>query len=149
MNVSKKRVLIVEDQGTMYDALRNGVINVGHEVISAVQISEANYRFNNEDPHFMILDCDVIPVGLTSEEINESQTGRISGWIWLVNYILPKHPGWKSKVIVYSKFTHLLHKYDKEYKNKGILILSKKEYEISDVIKNTVKMIQKNEKLSR
>jgi CheY-like chemotaxis protein len=83
----------------MIDVLRE----LGHEVIKAFNINDAN-SYWQENSNFDCLIVDITgPVdGLTEEEIEQTQEGWISGWIWLQNYLLAENPDFASRVIIYS-----------------------------------------------
>jgi hypothetical protein len=129
-------VLIVEDYGIMYNELLNNFIDHPNvdKVNGAYQVSEAMDLFEEDKPDFLLLDIFIPTSGLSKEETNESQGGKLAGWIWFNNYVLNTDATWRNKIIIYSDYISILKKNVPPDDLRGIKLLPKGNYGISDVI---------------
>lgn len=130
------KVLLLEDAGSVYFELLEHLSEVHFvsEVLAAYQVSEAMDKFENEEPDFMIVDLNVSSSGLKREEVDASEGGRLSGWLWLKNYVFPQSEEWRDKVIIYSEYIRILKNNVQKKEYKGLKLLTKKNYSIEDVL---------------
>jgi CheY-like chemotaxis protein len=127
-----KKVLLLEDNGFMYDSLKELLEENNFEVKDAYQISDAIGHFN-DTIDYMIVDLNVPPIGLTKEQRDQTEGGIFSGWIWLQEYVFKNHPEYRKKVIIYSAYINRLsNKYPSEIK--GIKLMDKGHNNPSAVI---------------
>lgn len=137
-----KKVLILEDTGKMFNEIKECFGNLV-EIIGSYQISEAMDKFNIENPDFLIIDLYVPPSGLNKEEIDNSCSGQISGWLWIKNYVVIQKPEMKSKIIIYSDYIEsVLRKKVNIRELEGYILMPKRTFSIQDVVDKTLELLE-------
>jgi hypothetical protein len=133
-----KTILLLEDNGYMYSILKELLEEDNFEVKSAFQISDAIDNFN-EKIDYLIVDLSVLPIGLTKEQLDLTNGGIYSGWIWLQEYVFNDHPKYRRKTIIYSAYiSRLVDKYPSDVK--GIKLMDKRKDHPSKVVEELKKL---------
>lgn len=135
------KVLLVEDAGSIYTTFNGHAEKLNIEFVKAFQISDARDKFNDEI-EFIILDINVVPTGLKKDEVDKTEANKLSGWIWLENYVLKNKSEWRKKVIIYSEYIDLLKTKIQPERLKGIKLMEKGKYLITDVIDEMLQMVE-------
>ncbi|MBL7966949.1 MAG: response regulator [Prolixibacteraceae bacterium] len=135
------KILLLEDTYSIFGALKDKLLEDGHIVFKATQISDAIDILNEESVDVFIIDLRVKPIGLTEKEIKQLPNGRFSGWVFLDNYVFKKDINYKSKTILYSEYIgELKSKVDLSLYPE-IKVMSKQDSSIEDV-RNYVKSLK-------
>lgn len=141
-------ILLLEDSGSIYAAFNELATENGINFIKAYQISDAIDVFdtNKDSLDIILVDLNVIATGLTNDEINLTDGGKLSGWIWLKNYVLKEDSKLAKKVIIYSEYINVLKKSLTSSKSRAelndIAIMEKGKFEIEDVIARIKEMVK-------
>lgn len=101
-------VLILEDRGSVAENLKNSLELEGCKVFNAPNVWAATEIWDENRIDCIILDLNMSPEGMTEEQIEETELGLLTGWIWLRDHVLKSHPDMKERTIIYSEYTHFL-----------------------------------------
>jgi len=138
------KILFLEDRFSVFDSLKEKLTSDGNTIFKATQVSDAISILQEEVLDLFIIDLRVSPIGLKPEEIMKLPNGRISGWVFLENYVFLKDNENKSKTVIYSEYISELEKVIKLSNYPEIRFFSKRDYSIEN-IRNYVQLI-KNKK---
>lgn len=102
------KILILEDRGSVFEPFREVLEDAGHEVLKALEVSEAkDLYWKNKDIDWFIIDLYVPPTGLQKDELPKTDGGLLSGWIWVKNYLLKDKPDIRNRIIIFSDYTKI------------------------------------------
>lgn len=80
----------------------------------AYDLSEAT-NYWNKDIDYIVIDLMCLPLGLIINELNQTEGGAISGWIWLKNRVFNNYPLYKKNVIIWPSSNYSLKLLKKNY----------------------------------
>jgi len=131
------KILILEDSGSIYESFNDYAKENNMEFIKANKISAANDVFNDQKKYIdlILVDLNVLPSGLLPNEVDQTDGGKLSGWIWLKNYVLTEDISWRNKIIIYSEYVTVLKDKISRGELLGIELMEKSKHSIEDVIK--------------
>ncbi len=134
-----KEILLLEDNGLIWDAFKEREKDYGDiKLYTAFQISDAMdlFEYHKDTIDWLIVDLNVPCTGLTREETDASERNLITGWIWLKNYVYPKHPQFKKRTIIFSAHIKEMEEHAdmKQIHSDGILIMPKAKFTPTDII---------------
>lgn len=118
------KIIILEDNlytaEDIYDEIRYILRNQKNEIelIVVNSIDEANAKLKQINPSelkCLIVDLNMSPAGLSDDEKRETQGATLTGWIWVLKYIIKKAKFKKTNIIFYSAFASRL-KSDSQYR---------------------------------
>jgi hypothetical protein len=137
------RILYVEDSSPFRNTVESRLVDNGHIVESAATISRANGCLSLHEFDCLIVDLNMQTLGLSPEQIEYSDSGLCTGWIWLREQVFKDgyNKSYESCVIICSAYLKDV-KPDiiTEIENIGILCINK-----SDGIDALIKEIKKIE----
>lgn len=136
-------ILYLEDRASIFQPLKDKLESKGHKIFKAIQISDAIGYINEKTIDFLIIDLRVLPTGLKPMEIKKSFAGRISGWIFLENYVFNQRPDLKPKTIVFSEYIYQLEKSINLEDFPEVRFFSKKESSIDKVFEYIINTLEK------
>lgn len=136
-------ILFLEDRGSIFDPLKSKLEEEGYKVLKAIQVSDAKFIFREHEIDFLIIDLRVIPIGLTEDQIGESRSGRVSGWLFLKYYVLNENNDFRDKIIIFTEYSNELKQVTSPSDLKGIKIFCKKKSSIEQ-IRNYIKTVAKD-----
>ena len=120
------KILLVEDSGSVAYPLTEYLEGEGHKVLVADNCAMSQDFWDEGGIDCLIVDLNMEPNGLNSEEIKKTRGGLFTGWEWLSNYVFPKNEAMRKKTIILTA-------YDKEFKEiipsgarTGVKVISKK-----------------------
>lgn len=119
-------ILVIEDRGSVSSYLEEALRSEGYKVFSAFNILDAQSFWENERIDCIIADTNMSPEGLGLEEIQESKSGLLSGWIWLKNHVFRECPQMRGRTIVYSDYLEQLARNVPPDGLQGVYLLSKR-----------------------
>lgn len=129
-----KKILIIEDNGSLYTEIKNRLESKGYAVYYAYSYVSALDRLEEEKEDFscIILDLQINPTGLSIEE-NEKYTALFG--MAVLQYLLKDKTeevkiSWRKKIIIYSGYTMDLKNrslYTPEWNLKNLTIIPKKQ----------------------
>ncbi|MCX6344986.1 MAG: hypothetical protein NT018_07910 [Armatimonadetes bacterium] len=143
------RILLLEDRGTA-NQLVSWLEDRQHIVHHALSIRDAR-SVHLKDIDCIIADLNMSSVGLKEDEIAKTDSGIITGWIWLENYVLNAKP-WdmrKNRVIILSEYISYLNdlgQKDRELRKQlvGIEMIPKSDSHVYDKLGRKLWDIQKS-----
>jgi hypothetical protein len=97
-------ILVLEDRGVVSSPLIDALHEKGHVVWDAGWIYDAISAWRRDKPDCLIVDLNMIPDGLTDEQIEETQGGLLTGWVWLKHYVFPEGEHWKGRTLIYTRY---------------------------------------------
>jgi two-component SAPR family response regulator len=119
------KILIVDDRGSAAIGLKDYLVNIGHQVVSTASILHA-MTIDIYKVDLLIVDLNMSPLGLSSDEEKKSFDGMFTGWIWLSNYVYNERKSMRNRTIIFSDYVQdLVHRFPDE-KFEGIKFLSKR-----------------------
>lgn len=131
--MEKKKVLVVEDSGAVFNMLENLLDKSKYEVERARAVDEAIGAVRENGPFdCCVVDLQIIAYGLSIEEMDEYQDRE--GYALLKNYLWKEDKIQKSQTIICSRY---ISSFKKEFKreieeciNEGLKLVDKtKEFE--------------------
>lgn len=136
-----KKILIIEDNGSLYTEIKNRLESKGYAVYYAYSYVSALDRLEEEKEDFscIILDLQINPTGLSIEE-NEKYTALFG--MAVLQYLLKDKTeevkiSCRKKIIIYSGYTMDLKNrslYTPEWNLKNLTIIPKKANSINELI---------------
>ncbi|MDR1611039.1 MAG: response regulator [Candidatus Symbiothrix sp.] len=154
----KLKVLIVEDEGTIYSMIKEQMNQDEYEFVRARNVSEAIdvYEQSQEEGEkpfdCYVVDLQIDSSGLTEQEMSDFY--KREGYAWMKNYIFNSSDkrmndseklNFKKKTIICSKYVSA---FEKEYSSRelnGLELISKKPY-FEEEVKNMITKICKKSK---
>jgi CheY-like chemotaxis protein len=124
-------ILLLEDRWGTTFYINELMKGEGHNVLEAVNLKDAQDYWDNRNRvpiHCIILDLNMVTVGLTELQKEKSLGGLLSGWIWLYENVLTFEPQMRQRTIIYSDYISTLKANVNEKITKGIIILSKRQH---------------------
>jgi hypothetical protein len=124
----KMKILMLEDRGSVSYYMEKALKKNGHAVFSTSTISEAQDFLEDEDQiDCIIVDLNMSPEGLEGNEIEKTDYGLLTGWVWLTERIFKnkKYEGIKGSTIIYSDYVDFLKLNVQEDLLKGIHLIPK------------------------
>jgi CheY-like chemotaxis protein len=106
--------------------MANALTELGHKVFSAYSVSDANSYLDEEKIDCIIVDLNMPTNGLSQGEVELTNDGLLTGWIWLHEYVLKEKPNMKERTIIYTEYMSELRAKISNNELEGILIISKK-----------------------
>ncbi len=119
-------VLVLEDRGSVSFYLEEALVAEGHEVFAAFNINDARSLFEDKPIDCIIEDLNMSPDGLEPKEIKMTQSGILTGWIWLREHVLKKKDWMSNRTIIYSEYLPQLREYASEKDLRGIRTVAKR-----------------------
>ena len=119
-------ILLFEDRGSVFKPLKDALETMGHKILDAYNIYEANEYLDQGHIDCIILDLNMSPDGLSDEEKKQTEDGILTGWIWLKNYALPTVPMLRQCTIIISEYIAYLQVHMKKEDLEGIELINKK-----------------------
>lgn len=119
-------VLLLEDRGSVSFYLTEALTEEGHVVLDAMGINDAQSYWGAEKVDCLIVDLNMSPDGLKSEEIQQTKDGLLTGWVWLRNYVFVEKPQMKERTIILSEYIKALLANVPPEELKGIRLVPKK-----------------------
>lgn len=139
------KILFVENSGEAAYPLTEWLEDDGHEVLLAADCAVAQDFWDEADIDCLIVDLNMEPAGLKAEEIERTQGGLFTGWIWLKNYVFSQDESAKKRTIILTA-------YERDFKDRisskeraGVKVISKKQGQgdVYEDILNSVSAIEK------
>lgn len=123
--MEKKKILIVEDNGNIFNMLENELDSSIYHVERAKAVDEAKSAVKVTGPFdCCVVDLQLLALGLTIEEMDNYQDRE--GYALLKNYLwkADKNPIQKSQTIICSKY---IKQFKKEFRNEinGLFLVDK------------------------
>lgn len=141
--MEKKKVLIVEDDGNIFNMLKNELDGSIYHVERAKAVDEAKSAVKVIGPFdCCVVDLQLLAFGLTIEEMDNYQDRE--GYALLKNYLwkAEKNPIQKSQTIICSKF---IKQFMKEFRNEiNGLSLVDKDKGFEKIVASLIKKICKS-----
>jgi len=137
------KILLLEDDASVAEALEGILQDLGHDVLYAYEIYEADEHLENEKIDFIISDLNMSSAGLNESELTEAEEGALSGFVWLKNHVYKVMPELRKNTIIFSAFSeHLNDHLEADYLN-GVMIISK-EVNLDEKAEQIINKIQKS-----
>ncbi len=120
-------ILVMEDRAVALD-IEDVILEMeeGHKVLIANGVRDARSHWEYEKIDVIIADLNFSTEGLEPEEAAQTQDGRLTGWVWLREYVFKNDPKMKKRTIIYSDYTDKLYDNVAEKEYAGITIVPKK-----------------------
>jgi hypothetical protein len=106
--------------------MKENLLEKGHTLFDSFSIMDAQSYWEDEQIDCLLVDLNLSPEGLTDDEIEKTENGLLTGWIWLKEYVLKKNPGMKNKIIIYSDYLPQLAAKVNEEELRGIARIPKR-----------------------
>lgn len=123
-------ILWIEDRGSSVDPVKVFLEKKGYKILKALSVSTAIgiWEDKKQSIEFIIVDLNVSSEGLTSEQSGETQSGVLSGFIWLKYYVFPDiNEDFKKNIVIYSNYIEEFYAYVHENDRIGIEVIGKQE----------------------
>lgn len=137
------KILLIEDNGSVAYPLMEYLDDEGHEVLLADNCAMAQDLWDEGGINCLIVDLNMAPMGLKPQEIEQTQGGLFTGWVWLKNYVFSKDEAMRKRTIVLTA-------YERDFKDRvsskertGVKVLSKSVRQMHENILNFVDAIAK------
>lgn len=101
-------ILILEDSGWIAYNMEELLTQKGHNMFNAGTIDEAQDFWKHEQIDCIISDLNMDPEGLSSTELEKTQNGLLTGWIWLNSRVFSSKPSMREKTVIYSAYANAL-----------------------------------------
>jgi hypothetical protein len=119
-------ILVLEDRGSVAQYMIVKLTEMGHTILDAYSIPDAQSILDSEKIDYFIVDLNMSPEGLTEEETSNTKDGLLSGWVWLCNYAYKKYPSYKNRTIILSEYSTSLEEYVPLEERRGVQIVPKR-----------------------
>ena len=144
--MSKYKILIVEDEGNIFDMITEELGETEYEFVRARNVSQAKGAYKYKSP----FDCYVVDLQINSLGLEEHEMADFSifqGYAWLKNYVfnsMTQEEIWnfKEKTIICSKYVPQFKDRFSEEEIAGFKIVHK-EFDFEKKVKNFVSQICK------
>lgn len=124
------KILFFEDRGAVNIPIVDALERKGHRVFSAYNVNDATSYWEDEQPlDAIILDLSVDPTGLSDSQLEQTQEGLLTGWIWLRDTVLREHPEFGKRTCIYTEFRDVLIGAVPEEERRDIRVIGKREEE--------------------
>ena len=128
------KILTLEDRGSVSFYMSEALSELGHIVMEADTIGEAEEMWNAGEIDCLIVDLNMSPSGLKPEEQALTEGGVLSGWIWLKFYVYKtcktlRHISsveMKRRTIIYSEYLDQLRMKVPSKELRGIILIPKR-----------------------
>jgi len=97
-------VLLLEDRGDASYFLNEHLEQKGHKVFPAQNVSRAKTFWKTKDIDCIIADLNMAPLGLSASEVEQTENGLFTGWVWLKNYVFPGNEAMKRRTIILTAY---------------------------------------------
>jgi len=106
------KILVYQTRGSVAFPLEEILKERGHQVVLCHSLEQAIEAWD-KDKSFdcIIAETNDSPQGLTKKERELSQTGLLSGWIWLKNYVFRIKPEMRVRTIMYTDYIKEIYKF--------------------------------------
>jgi CheY-like chemotaxis protein len=146
----KNKILVVEDDGSIYNMIKEQVDEDKYEFIRARNVSEAigEYKNSEEEPFACyIVDLQIGSKGLTEKEM--SDFFYYEGYAWIKNHVLEElasdeeKQNFKKKTIICSKYIPKFMEQYAQEELKDLTLISKKPHFEEEVRKAIEKICKR------
>ncbi len=117
-------ILFLEDRGSVSFYVTEALAGEEHVVFEAFSIPDALYILEKQSIDCIIADLNMSPEGLSPQEIEETQDGLLTGWLFLKNHVFSQYE-LRSRTIIYSEYLDALRKSVSPVELAGIKLLAK------------------------
>jgi hypothetical protein len=119
------KIMVLEDRGVVSAPLIAALREAGHTVSDAGWIYDAIGIWKREESDCLIVDLNMVPDGLTDEQIEETQGGLLTGWVWLKHYVFETGEHWKRRTLIYTRYFQEFADLVPESERAGVKVISK------------------------
>ena len=112
-----KNVLVVEDEGRIFDMIKDEFIGMDYNIVRARNVSQAKgeyIKFGEKYFDCYVVDLQIDPLGLNEDEAIEFI--KFEGYAWIKQYVLKNLS--EDEKEVFKKKTIICTKYKKEFEEK-------------------------------
>jgi hypothetical protein len=129
------KILVLEDRGSIYTEIKEMFEDQGYETIKAIQISDAIDIITNQELKiiFCIIDLMLSPSGLSDEDINRSDKGKLAGWFFIKRFLLERGFN-RNQIVIYSDYIPNLEQNIEKEELHDIKLFKKRKHKMTDII---------------
>jgi hypothetical protein len=98
------KILFFEDKGSVNTYVTEALERNGHQVFCAFNVNDAQSHWEDQAIDAIILDLSVDPEGLTESQLEQTEGGLLTGWIWLRDNVLADHPDFSARTIIFTEY---------------------------------------------
>lgn len=106
-----KKILVFEDRARTANQIKDYFYNLGYDITICTTCSKVVSTVNEINFDIYIIDLNVAAIGLSEEQITKTQNGLRTGWVLLVDILLPKDPMCIKKTVIFSDYINKFKEY--------------------------------------